>query len=272
MKKILLICILLSLLSWKKIQDTRTQYFPKKIEYVQEIPSKEKIWVFLMAGQSNMAGRGIVEPQDTLSDKRILTIDAKGQLIYAKEPLHFFEPTRTGLDCGLSFGKALLKKIPSDITLLLLPTAIGGSAIRQWLGDSSYRGVNLMTNFKEKVAIGKQYGKIKAILWHQGESDASAARIPLYKDNLAKLFTMFRDITGEKNIPVLMGELGSYSNSKATWLQINEIIHEYVTQDKYATYIKTDDFVHIGDTVHFNSAGQRMMGERFANAYLLKKK
>ncbi len=237
---------------------------------MQNIPAKEKIWVFLMAGQSNMAGRGIVEPQDTLSDKRILTIDAQGKLIYAKEPLHFYEPTRTGLDCGLSFAKTLLKKIPSDITILLLPTAIGGSAIRQWLGDSSYRGVNLMTNFKEKVAIAKQYGKIKAILWHQGESDANAVRIPLYKDNLIKLFTMFRDITGEKNLPVLIGELGSYSNTKATWLQINEVIHEYTMKDKHATYITTNDFVHVGDTVHFNSAGQRMMGERFANAFSTK--
>lgn len=271
MKKCLFVFLFLGLISWKKIQDNRTKDFPKNIEYVEQIPAKEKVWVFLMAGQSNMAGRGIVEPQDTVPDKRILTIDARGKLIYAKEPLHFYEPTRTGLDCGLSFGKKLLAKIPSDITILLLPTAIGGSAIGQWLGDSSYRGVNLLTNFKEKAAIGKQYGTIKAILWHQGESDANVKRIPLYKENLDKLFTLFREIAGNHTLPVFIGELGSYSNTKKEWMQINDVIHAYVVQDKFASFIKTDDFIHVGDTVHFNSDGQRMMGERFANAYLKKR-
>jgi hypothetical protein len=272
MKKNLFVILLFSLLSWKQIQDGRTKYFPKTVVYIQQVPAKENVWVFIMAGQSNMAGRGIVEPQDTMADKRILSIDAKGKLVYAKEPLHFYEPTRTGLDCGLSFGRSLLEKIPANITILMLPTAIGGSAIRQWLGDSSYRGVNLLSNFREKVALGKQYGKIKGVLWHQGESDANKERIPVYKDRLTELFTTFRNIIGDEKLPVFIGELGSYSNNKNEWLQINKVIHAYVTEDRYATVIKTDDFSHVGDTVHFNSAGQRMLGERFANAYLGKRK
>lgn len=271
MKKSLFVVLLLSLLSWKQIQDNRTKCFPKTVDYVQNIPLKENVWVFLMAGQSNMAGRGIVEPQDTVADKRILTIDVNGTLLYAKEPLHFYEPTRTGLDCGLSFGRTLLEKIPANVTILLLPTAIGGSAIRQWLGDSSYRGVNLLTNFREKVAIGKKYGKIKAILWHQGESDANKERIAVYKDRLAELFTTFRNSIGDEKLPVFIGELGSYSNNKNGWLQINDAIYAYAAENKGATVIKTDDLSHVGDTVHFNSAGQRMMGERFANAYLGKR-
>lgn len=272
MKKCLFLLLAVGLFSWKTVEDNRTKYFPKTVEYADRVPAKKNVWVFLMAGQSNMAGRAMVEPQDTIPDKRILTIDAKGRLIYAKEPLHFYEPGRTGLDCGLSFGRALLKQAPSNVTILILPTAIGGSAIRQWLGDSSYRGVNLLTNFREKVAIGKQYGKIKAVLWHQGESDANKERIPVYKEKLTALFARFRKIIGDEKLPVFIGELGSYSNNKNGWLQINEIIHAYASEDKRATVIKTDDFVHVGDTVHFNSAGQRMMGERFADAFLRKLK
>ncbi len=272
MKKSLFVILFLSLLSWKQIQDSRTKFFPKTVEFVQQVPTKENVWVFLMAGQSNMAGRGIVEPQDTLPDKRILSIDAKGKIVYAKEPLHFYEPTRTGLDCGLSFGRTLLEKVPANITILILPTAIGGSAIRQWLGDSSYRGVNLLTNFREKVAIGKQYGIIKGVLWHQGESDANKERIPVYKDKLTELFTTFRNIIGNQKLPIFIGELGSYSNNTNEWLQINTIIHAYAEEDKLATVIKTEDLSHVGDTVHFNSAGQRMMGERFAHAFLGKNK
>ena len=58
-----------------------------------------------MAGQSNMAGRGFVEPIDTLINTRILTINRQNKLIYAKEPLHFYEPHKKGLDLGMSFSK-----------------------------------------------------------------------------------------------------------------------------------------------------------------------
>src|SRR5690606_21827038 len=138
----------------------------------EQLPDKENLWVFILAGQSNMAGRGFVEPQDTIPTERVLTINKKGEIIVAKEPLHFYEPTMTGLDCGLSFGKELVEQLPGSVSILLLPTAVGGSSIQRWLGDSSFRDVPLYANFEEKVHIGKNHGTIKGILWHQGENDA----------------------------------------------------------------------------------------------------
>ncbi len=269
-KNILCVLFIFSLFSWNNIQDNRTKYFPVSVEPVESNPAKENVWVFLLAGQSNMAGRGFVEPQDTLPNKRIVTIDAAGRLIYAKEPLHFYEPTRNGLDCGCSFANTLLKHIPDNITILLLPTAIGGSSISQWLGDSSYRGVKLLTNFCDKVAIGKKYGQIKAVLWHQGESDANKTAIPLYKDRLAELFTVFRSTIQNNQLPVFVGELGSYSNNNQNWQLINQAIHNNSLQDANVSVINTHDFIHKGDTVHFNSEGQRLLGERFAEAYISK--
>jgi hypothetical protein len=69
--------------------------------------------------------------------------------------LHFYENILTGLDCGLSFGNAIVKDAPARISVLLIPTAMGGSSISQWLGDSIHRDVKLLTNFKEKVVLGK---------------------------------------------------------------------------------------------------------------------
>ncbi len=158
-----------------------------------------------MAGQSNMAGRGLVESKDTIPDKRILSINKAGQLIVAKEPLHFYEPALTGLDCGYSFGKTLIKNIYDSISVLLIPTAVGGNSISQWLGDSVYRNVKLFSNFKVKVAIAKQFGVIKGILWHQGESDANEKNIPLYRERLSNLFTKFRLANGNNNLPILLG-------------------------------------------------------------------
>ncbi len=273
MKKILYLTFLFAISQTLKAQETdseRTQYFPKTVEKVNVIPQKNKVWVFIMAGQSNMAGRGQVAPSDTVPNKRILSLNKQGELIYAKEPLHFYEPTRTGLDCGVSFANRLLKQIPEDVSVLLVPTAVGGSAISQWLGDSTYRDVKLLSNFKEKVAIAKQYGSVKGILWHQGESDASEKRIPVHTQNLSKLFEIFRSTVGIKNLPIIIGELGSYSKTNDNWQKINQKLREYVSIDRYSTIVQTQDFKHKGDDIHFDAAGQRALGERFALAYLLR--
>jgi hypothetical protein len=158
--KIYILTIMVSVLfgCGTKQNDDRTEFFPKIEQEPNVIPAKENVWVFILAGQSNMAGRGKVEPIDTIPDSRIFTINKEQELILAKEPIHFYEPTMTGLDCGLSFGKELLKKIPDSISLLIIPTAVGGSSIDQWINDSTYRNVTLLTNFKEKIEIGKKYG------------------------------------------------------------------------------------------------------------------
>jgi hypothetical protein len=232
--------------------------------------NKSNTWIFIMAGQSNMAGRGLVEPDDTIPQARMLTINQDGKLVIAKEPLHFYEPSLAGLDCGYSFGKTLIKHIPDSISVLLIPTAVGGSSISQWLGDSTHRDVKLMTNFLQKVQIAKQYGTIKGILWHQGESDANEKGIPLYIARLSALFERFRSAIGNKQLPVLLGELGSFSTHKESWKLLNEAINKYSISDSNSTVVSTSDLADKGDNVHFNSAGQRAMGRRFAKAYLKK--
>src|SRR6266496_4838127 len=97
----------------RKVAVERTTYFPKRMEAMANSINKENVWVFIMAGQSNMAGRGMVEAKDTVPNKRILSTNKNGQLIIAKEPLHWYEPALTGLDCGYSFGKTMIKDIPA---------------------------------------------------------------------------------------------------------------------------------------------------------------
>jgi hypothetical protein len=248
--------------------DERTRYFPRKEVKVEKLPQKKNVWVFILAGQSNMSGRGLVEPQDTIPSERVFTINRNGEIILAKEPLHFYEPTMKGLGCGLSFGKAIVEHVPANVSVLLIPTAIGGSSISQWLGDSLYRNVHLMSNFREKVALAKKYGNIKGILWHQGESDANPKNALLYKERLTLLFSEFRKTAANKRLPILIGELGSYSKNIENWKKINEQIRLYASADRNASVISTADFKDKGDGTHFNSEGQRTLGKRFATEYL----
>jgi hypothetical protein len=253
--------------------DNRKQFFPKKEEIPIKIPKRKNVWVFILAGQSNMAGRAKVEPSDTIANDRILTINNSGNLILAKEPIHFYEPKYSGLDCGLSFANELIPFVPKHISILLIPTAMGGTSIHQWVNDSICNGVALMTNFQEKVKVGKKYGTIKSILWHHGENDANKKEnISAYDNELKNLITQFRKITNNSKTPILLGEIGSFSEKDNQWQCLNEKIHNYIKTDSNAYLVKTEDLNDIGDRIHFNSESIRELGKRYANTYMKIKK
>lgn len=243
----------------------RTINFPKQEIQVSKTINKENIWVYIMAGQSNMAGRGFIEPKDTISNNRILTINDRSKLIYAKEPLHFYEPSMTGLDLGMSFAKEIITKIPDSISVLIIPTAVGGSSIKKWIENKKHRNVQLLDNFENKVALAKTYGKIKGVLWHQGESDTNdQSLIENYDKNLSLLFIKFRQIIKNKQLPIIVGELGNYSNNKENWKKLNSKIISYAQTDSNVKVVKTSDLTDKGDKLHFNSESIRILGKRYA--------
>lgn len=230
--------------------------------------AKANTWVFILAGQSNMAGRGNIEEQDTVKHPRIWSINAAGEVISAQEPLHFYEPRSAGLDCGMSFGRSLLGALPDSIHVLLIPAAVGGSPIDKWLGDSLHRNVRLMSNFREKVAIAKKEGEIKAVLWHQGEGDASPELIPSYRDKTKSLFTTFRTMAGNNSLLILTAETGSYGKNKENRDLINAAIYAHAMSDANTVMVSSAELPHKGDETHFNSQSLRILGQRYAAAFL----
>lgn len=242
--------------------------FPKTEVKPDVLPKKKDVWVFFLAGQSNMAGRGFVEPNDTISNPRILAINKENDIVLAKEPLHFYEPKMTGLDCGVSFARTLIKNIPEHVSILLIPTAVGGSSISKWINDEEHRTVKLFSNFKAKMNLAKTYGTVKGILWHQGESDANKNGLKYYDKNLNRLFKSFRKIAGNKKLPIILGELGGFRADSQTWKAINTIIQTYAKKHKYTEAVSTENLIDRGDNLHFNSLSERKLGERFAKTFL----
>lgn len=237
--------------------------------YGPELPSKEKVWIFLLAGQSNMAGRAAIEAQDLVRNNRILSINSENEIITAREPLHFYEPSGAGLDCGMAFGSEMLQNIPEDIFILLIPTAVGGSSISQWINDETHRGVQLLGNFRRRLGVAQDHGLLKGILWHQGEADAhQETSIQSYQDNLKTLFDQFRKIAVNESLPVVVGQLGSFAANQEAWNRINASITAYALTDQHCEVVATSDLPHKGDRVHFNSAAQRTLGRRYAKAML----
>lgn len=119
------------------------------------------------------------------------------------------------------------------------------------------------------MGIGKKYGTIKGILWHQGETDAAKTEtIKRYDAQLVKLFAGFRREVDNNKLPIFIGELGSFSKNNTNWQSINDKIRTYVGKDSISYMKKTSDLFHKGDSVHIDSEGQRKIGERFAGRFL----
>ncbi|MCM5663897.1 sialate O-acetylesterase [Galbibacter mesophilus] len=240
-------------------------------ETKESISEKENFWVFVMAGQSNMAGRGEIEALDTIINSNIWVLNDKNSWEKAKEPLHYYEPKKKGLDIGISFANKLQKLVGDSISIGLVPCAVGGSSVEQWVGDSIHKQVKLFSNYKSKVKIAQQKGTLKAILWHQGESNANEEGVKDYKENVQKLFSKMRNVGENDTLPIIMGEIGSFLSEKRFQKypdSINHLLAEINRQDENTELVETNELPHKGDSLHFNSEALRILGKKYANAYV----
>ena len=54
-----------------------------------ELPAKDKFRIVVLAGQSNMAGRGFIEPEDKIPIPRVYMLDREGKWTSAVDPVHY---------------------------------------------------------------------------------------------------------------------------------------------------------------------------------------
>lgn len=241
-------------------------------ETVQPPADKRKFWLFLLAGQSNMAGRGIVEAIDTMPNVKVLTLNKNGEWEVAKDPIHFDKPV-AGVGPGLSFGKAMSKLHPT-VYIGLIPCAVGGSSVKSWQPNgTSYRPDNYPPALA-RCRKAMESGTLKGIIWHQGESESSEKGVTIYEDLLTKTINGFRKDLELPNLPFVAGELPAFQIQRPDStgnvrinphvVQINAIFADLKNKISNYDYVKADSTDHRGDHLHFNAASARLMGERYA--------
>ena len=103
-----------------------------------DLPPKEDFHIFLLAGQSNMAGRGLVTEEHKTIHPRVFALSKSGEWVPAMDPIHYDKKV-AGLGLGKSFAVALAER-DKDVTIGLIPAACGGSPIASWEpGDTTTR-------------------------------------------------------------------------------------------------------------------------------------
>lgn len=222
---------------------------------------KATFHLYLLAGQSNMAGRGIVEPQDTIGNPRILRLNKEGVWEIAKDPVHF-DKSAAGVGPGLTFAREMIKQDP-NIVIGLIPCAAGGSGIDTWLQNryweqtKSYPWADAIA----RTQLAMKEGILKGILWHQGESDSAPEKAAVYSDKLVELVNKFRKEFNLPHLPFIAGELPEFNKRAAN---INPRLSK--TKERLSDFdvVSGKGLTPLPDGLHIDAASQRVFGKRYA--------
>jgi dienelactone hydrolase len=224
--------------------------------------------VFLLVGQSNMAGRGAVEEQDRQPVTGVYVLNKELRWVPAVDPLHFDKPAIAGVGVGRSFAAALLAARPGA-AVGLIPAAVGGSSLEQWRPESE-----LYNEAVRRTRAATRNGRLRGILWHQGEAECGNEQwAATYARRFEEFAGRLRADLGMPDLPVVVGELGPFfrnrSQGDAKYVAtVNRQLALLGRTGRRIGFASSVGLKDKGDGVHFDSASLREFGKRFAFAFL----
>ena len=247
--------------------------------------------LWILAGQSNMEGVGdLVDIQQP--DPLVNSFDQTDRWLEAQEPLHtlvnaadrvhwrrntqgeyealtgdalrkYLQDRKKGAGLGLPFAVELVKR--TGIPVGLIPCAHGGTSMDQWdpklkdrEGDSLYGSM-----YRRFVAAG---GRVKGVLWYQGESDASAKAAPEFRRKFEALVAAIRSDFAQPNLPFYYVQIGRHiSNAnQLEWNQVQEQQRQAEQTIPHSGMVAAVDFT-LDDGIHVSTQDQKRLGRRLAD-------
>lgn len=225
--------------------------------------------VYLLIGQSNMAGRGeMILPQDTLNVlEGVWLLGPEDTPVPATNPLNQYSTIRKGMQLqqigpGNGFSESMYGYNGRQI--LLVVNARGGSRLNEWEEGTFF--------YNEAVRRGKaamKYGKLRGILWHQGCSDSTGGTDNYLQRLAAMVNALRRDLEVGNEIPFVAGELAYWRSSSHVF---NEMIHNIADAIPNSGWVSADGCGPLKPEIlgtnhpdpHFSRDGQLLLGKRYA--------
>ena len=182
--------------------------------------------------------------------------------VIARNPIHFDKPGVAGVGPGLSFGMAMSDAHPG-VKIGLIPCAVGGTSIDKWQPGAfdSSTSTHPYDDAVLRIAAAMKYGKVKGVLWLQGESDSNETSAPKYLEKFKVLIQRIRELTGDEKLPVVAGELGRF---KTTYQLLNSVLYKVPSVIPYASVATSEGLTEKGDKTHFDAKSATIYGKRFA--------
>ncbi len=245
--------------------------------------------IYLCIGQSNMEGNAEIEPVDRQDIparfKVMATADFSsperkiGEWYKAEPPL---VREYTGLTLMDYFGRAMLANQPENITVGVVPVAIGGCRIEHLSKDYDPAGVDQEADwfrnymaaydnepYKRLISCAREAqkdGVIKGILLHQGESNNGDV------EWCEKVKRIYQDLISDLNlnpdsVPLIAGEVVS-TEMGGVCGGMNAIISKLPETLPSAHVVSSAGLPQKGDGLHFTAPAYRELGKRYAETML----
>jgi len=243
--------------------------------------------LWILAGQSNMQGVGnLSNACDPHPLVHVYSMAYKWRI--AKDPLHVLVESPDVVHCGnvteeerpikvkqaytglkgaglgLPFAIEMVKRTGRPVGLIA--SAHGGTSMTQWDpglrdkgGESLYGSM-----YKQVMSAG---GKVKGVLWYQGESDASKDPQPLYKDRMRKLVSAMRKDFGNPSLPFYYVQIGRFVTEGTDPTYWNKLQNDQLELEKELSpggMVASIDLA-LDDLIHIGTDGLKVLGYRLAN-------
>jgi sialate O-acetylesterase len=265
-----------------------------RIEGLAGVVTVENVLVgdlWILAGQSNMEGLGDlidVEPPDP----SVHSFDLADHWEVAQEPLHtlvgatdrihwrrnsqgeyerltgdrlqqYIQERRKGAGLGLPFAVLMAKR--TGIPIGLIPCAHGGTSMEQWSpalrdqdGDSLYGSM-----YRRFVAVG---GRVRGMLWYQGESDANAKAAAEFATNFKSFVRAVRRDFHQQDLPFYYVQIGRHisDTNVADWNLIQEAQLKAESELSNVGMVVSVDLT-LDDAIHVSTPDLKRLGRRIAD-------
>lgn len=238
--------------------------------------------VFILAGQSNMVGLGgsvsqlTADQSQTRDNVLIYYNNVVSTSPLGWQPMSPATPPPTGTEqtgsCfgpEVSFGPAMAQYLGETIGIIKLSE--GGTNLANDWSPGNKTGLYALLKKEVAAAQADRSITIAGMIWMQGERDSKFSDMAAaYQMNLTTFITTARTDFGAPDMPFVAGRINP-PVSDYPYVATVRSAQEAITLPDYS-WINTDDLQKIDGTpltgVHYNTQGQLILGQRFADALI----
>jgi hypothetical protein len=231
--------------------------------------------MFILAGQSNMVGRGRYD--DLPVGERALPETVTFHQVALNSNL---QPVQGQLGPEYGLTRTLAPAYPGET--LVVKYAVDASSLLDWAprwdraqaeitGNPHFGPLyNNLLGFVTQIQEGREVAcPIAAVVWMQGERDA---RFPEagreYEQNLSDLIHRLRGDLNAPGLPFLLGRINPPPAHYPAVEDVQQAQAAVAQKLDRVVLVSTEGLAKQRDELHYNTEGQIELGRRFAEAYL----
>ena len=221
----------------------------------------------LIIGQSNAAGRGFFEDVEPIQyENEDLKVLRNGRWIPMYGPVN---PDRKTARVNLAESFAKRYHDEKGVEVGIIPCADGGTCLDQWaVGGLLFDHACYMAELASRTST------IVAVLWHQGESDTTPERAPLYEEKVMRIFEGLRKRLNLYDVPFIVGGLGDfiynfYPQERHPYIGIvNNTLQKIASEHAWIGFASAHGLTSNPDNLHFSAPALREFGLRYYEEFL----